>query len=153
MEENLKNGNLMIGQTFASKMEPCGLRIDVTVQQVAEDKPLLLKYIYRVDPLKFKQYLKEERSDMCQGMLVFEPSGIRIMNIGGAEKWDKTAFSIDNGDSERIFLNLLFEDTIFHIHRELFIGKEWEILIESNEGLEQRVYNQADASGNETPPW
>jgi len=136
-------------------MEPCGLRIDVMIQQVAEDKPLLFKFTYRMDPLKFKQYLKEERSDMTQGMLVFEPRGIRVMNDGGAEKWDKTAFSIDNGNSERLFLNLLFEDIVFHIHRDLFKGAEWEIFVESEEGDHLDLFPnlRAQVAGNEGPPW
>lgn len=153
MEKNLKNGELMIGQTFAPKLEPCGLRIDVAIRQVAVDKPTLFEFTYRIDPLKFKQYLKEDRPDMTQGMLMFEPRGVRILNIGGAEKWDKTAFSIDNGDSERIFLNLLFEDTVFHIHRDLFAGKEWEILMENSEGSEQLAFNQANVSKKEDMPF
>lgn len=112
-----------------------GMRIDVVINQIQEDKPLLYVYTYSLDSIKFKAWLEsKEIVPLCEGPLAFTSKGIQFMVVGGAAKWDKTAFSIDDADSEKIFLRLTQESAIFHVHRELFAGKEWEVLLATEEG-------------------
>jgi len=111
-----------------------GLRVDVTIECHKEDKPLIYTYTYSLDNLMFKDWvLAKEKEHLCEGPLAFVSKGIQFMIVGGAAKWDKTAFSIDGEDSEKIFLQLLNKDAIFRVHRDLFAGQEWEILLVTEE--------------------
>ena len=137
LENRLKDGTMTIGQ--ASRFEAVfGLRVDVSMTpQIMEDKPINYSYTYSMDQLKFREWVVGmEKDGLCEGPLAFTAKGIQIMIVGGAAKWDKTAFSIDNEDHEKLFLPLLTEDVTFYMHRDLFAGKEWEILLVTNEGVE-----------------
>jgi len=110
------------------------MRIDVVINQIQEDKPLLYVYTYSLDNIKFKDWLaSKEIAPLCEGPFAFTSKGIQFMIVGGAEKWDKAAFSIDYEDCEKIFFHLAQESVVFHVHRELFAGKEWEVLLATEE--------------------
>ena len=132
LENRLKERVIAIGQEI--KFESVfGLRVDAITEKFAEDKPVSYTYIYSMDQLKFKAWVTEmDKQGLCEGPLAFSAKGIQFMIVGGAAKWDKTAFSIDNEDHEKLFLQLLVEDVSFHVHRDLFAGKEWEILLADN---------------------
>lgn len=111
-----------------------GMRVDVVINQIQEDKPLLFVYTYSLDSIKFKAWLEsKEIAPLCEGPLAFMSKGIQFMVVGGAAKWDKTAFSIDDADGEKIFFQLTQESAVFHVHRDLFAGKEWEVLLATEE--------------------
>lgn len=129
LENRLKDGTIVIGQEIKFET-PFGLRVDVAIVQVKEDKPLIYTYTYSLDNLKFRDWvLEKEKEHLCEGPLAFTCKGIQFMIAGGAAKWDKTAFSIDDEDQEKLFLQLIDEDVVFHAHRDLFAGQEWEILL------------------------
>jgi len=133
----------VIGQDISFEA-PFGLRIDVTIEKLQEDKPLIYIYTYSMNNLKFKEWL-EAMAYLTEGPLAFTAKGIQVMIVNGIEKWDKTAFSIDTDDvGEKMFLDLLNEEAVFHIHRDLFAGKEWEILL--NDG-EEEDHHRTNALG------
>jgi len=122
---------MQIGQAIKNETL-YGLRVDVTIEQIKEDKPLIYTYAYILNTLKFQEWL-ESMSYLCEGPLAFTARGIQVMISGGAKKWDKSAFTIENADGDRIYLNLLHEEVKFVVHRDLFAGEEWEVLIEDSE--------------------
>ena len=131
MEKFLKEKKIAIGQEI--KFESLtGLRVDVLTTQVKEDKPLLYTYTYSIDNLKFQEWLKSQ-AYLCEGPFAFTIKGVQFMIMGGPEKWDKSAFSIDDDSGDKVFLELFKEDTVFHVHRDLFKGMEWEVLIATPE--------------------
>lgn len=141
----------MIGQNISFET-PFGLRIDVTIEKFQEDKPLIYIYTYSMNNLKFKEWL-EAMVYLTEGPLAFTAKGIQMMISGGAKKWDKTAFSIDDDDGEKIFLNLLNEEVILHIHRDLFKGKEWEILLNNGEEENHHQTNALEGPEEEDVPF
>ena len=122
---------MQIGQAIKNETQ-YGLRIDVTIQEIKADKPLIYTYAYMLNTLKFKEWL-EGVAYLCEGPLAFTARGIQVMISGGAEKWDKSAFTIENEAGDRILLDLLHEEIKFVVHRDLFAGEEWEVLIEDSE--------------------
>jgi len=132
----IRTGNLIIGQNISSETQ-YGLRVDVTITQTAKDKPLIYTYTYMMDSVKFKRWLAEN-AYLCEGPLAFLGKGIQIMIVGGAKKWDKSAFSIDGGEAgypplfnnAKIFLPLLQQEVQFSVHRDLFSGEEWDVMLD-----------------------
>lgn len=118
----------MIGQEIKNETI-YGLRVDVTIKEVKEDKPLIYTYTYMLNTLKFKEWL-ENMTYLLEGPLAFTAKGIQVMVVGGAKKWDKSAFSISTEEGEKIFLPLKDQEVKFVVHRDLFSGQEWDVLYE-----------------------
>lgn len=131
MENALSEGTLTLSQNIKSEF-PFGLRVDIVIERVQADKPYMYKYIYSLDSLKFKEWLDENKY-LCEGPLAFTAKGIQVVIPGGANKWDKASFSIDNDKGNQLFLNMLDEDVVIYVHRDLFAGKEWEIHVEESD--------------------
>lgn len=83
------------------------------------------KYTLLVEQLK--QWV-ETNKYLCEGPLSFVARGIEVVIINH-QKLDKTSFSIDDAEGERIWLQLLEKPMEFRIHRNLFGGKEWDCFI------------------------
>jgi len=157
----LKDASLTIGQVIKNET-PYGLRIDVTIQEIKADKPLIYTYNYMLNTLKFKEWL-DSMEYLCEGPLAFTARGIQVMIAGGAKKWDKSAFTIENEDGDKMHLNLLHEEVKFVVHRDLFAGQEWEVLIEDAEPVMQtlkagaephrRPFSQVGIIDEDDPPW
>jgi hypothetical protein len=128
MEKALSEGTLTLTQNIKSEF-PFGLRVDIVITRVQEDKPYTYRYTYSLNTLKFKEWL-EENKYLCEGPLAFTAKGIQVVIPGGANKWDKASFSIDDDDGDNQFLNMLDNDVVIYVHRDLFAGKEWEIHME-----------------------
>jgi len=127
----------MIGQEIKSETI-YGLRVDVTIKEIKEDKPLIYTYTYILNTLKFKEWL-ENMAYLCEGPLAFTARGIQVMIVGGAEKWEKSAFSISTEDGEKIFLPLKNQEIQFVVHRDLFAGQEWDVLFEDGQIAAQTI--------------
>lgn len=140
----MKSGKITIGEAINVEL-PFGLRLDVTIEKIQEDKPLIYEYTYSMNNLKFREWL-ESMKYLTEGPLAFTAKGIQVMIVNGLEKWDKTAFTIDTDEiGEKLCLDLLNEDVVFHVHRDLFAGKEWEILIDNCPRESQDLTNTAGA--------
>jgi hypothetical protein len=131
MEKALLEGTLTLTQNIKSEL-PFGLRVDVVITQTQPDKPYTYKYTYSLNTLKFKEWL-EENKYLCEGPLAFTAKGIQVVIPAGADKWDKASFSIDDDRGDDQFLNMLDNDVVIYMHRDLFAGKEWEIHIEETD--------------------
>jgi hypothetical protein len=70
---------------------------------------------------------------LLEGALSFVKNGVEFVVPYGAEKWDKSGFSIDDGEGQRIWLPLLQSDIHFNVHRDIFQGQEWEVFMEDPE--------------------
>lgn len=123
---------MQIGQEIKNETV-YGLRVDVTIEQIKEDKPLIYTYTYMLNTLKFKEWLEsKEIVPLCEGPFAFTGRGVQFMIYGGAAKWDKTAFSIEDENGEKCFLQLAKEEVRFIVHRDLFAGEEWDVLVEDS---------------------
>jgi hypothetical protein len=133
----LKTGSLVTGQEIKNETV-YGLRIDVTIDQIHPDKPIIYTYTYMLNTLKFREWL-ESMSYLLEGPLAFTARGIQVMIVGGAKKWDKSAFSINDEDGEKIFLPLLSQEVQFVVHRDLFAGQEWEVTLKDSQIAAQTI--------------
>lgn len=122
---------MKIGQDLKSESD-YGLRIDLSVEQYQEDKPLIYKYVYSMDINKFQEWLNTH-AYLREGPLAFTAKGIQVMVPALPSKWDKSSFSMTDDNSEYQYVNLLFEDMVIRVHRDLFAGKEWEIFMEDSD--------------------
>lgn len=121
---------IQVGQDIRSE-SAYGLRVDVTITDMGEDKPKIYTYMYKLDTIKFKQWL-EEHPYLCEGPLAFTARGIQVMVVGGAKKWDKSAFSISIESGEKLFLPLLTREIKFTVHKDLFSGEEWDVALDTS---------------------
>lgn len=124
VEIGLKSGKINPTMTIGHTL-PYGLRIDIDVKQSVDDKPIIFIFTYKLDQLQMKQWLIENPI-LCEGPLSFTAKGIEVVIPQGAEKLDKSGFSIDNREGDRDWLPLLEHPVSFTVHRNLFGGKEWE---------------------------
>lgn len=133
----MKDGSLKIGQPIKSETL-YGLRVDVTIEKVQEDKPLIFTYTYMLDDLKFKEWLKTV-DYLTGGPLAFTGKGIQFMIVGGAKKYDKSAFSLSDENGEKVFLPLLQQEVQFIVRRDLFAGQEWEVSLVDSQIAAQTI--------------
>jgi len=131
MENALSEETITVSQNIKSEF-PFGLRVDVMISQIQPDKPYTYQYIYSLDTLKFKEWLDKNKY-LCEGPLAFTAKGLQVVIPGGANKWDKASFSIDDGEGTQMYLDLISEEVVIYVHRDLFAGKEWEIHIEDTD--------------------
>lgn len=116
-------------QTPIMKMTQYGLKIGVTLEQKAEDKPIIYMFTYEMDEPTFQAWAKQH-AYLLEGPLAFLGKGIEIVVPLGAEKYDKTGFSIDDESDKKIWFELLNEPTLFRVHRDVISPKEWRCFIE-----------------------
>lgn len=128
IENMLKNGTAQTDTPFKTET-PYGLRIDVLIEYRSENKPIIFIFEYQMDPIKFQKYLKEH-PELCEGAIAFIGKGIEIIVPFGAEKYDKSGFSIRGKDGEQIFFDLLNTPVKFRVHRDVFAQQEWEVFID-----------------------
>lgn len=108
-----------------------GLTISVEVTEKSPTKPLLMKFTYTLDRTLFSNWLRTI-PHLLEGPLSFVKNGIEVVIPYGLEKWDESAFSID-GHQGRIWLPLMTTSVSFVVHRDLFQGVEWVIVMEDPE--------------------
>lgn len=142
---------MQIGQEIKDET-PYGLRMDIAIEQIKEDKPLIYTCTYMLNTLKFKEWL-EGMAYLCGGPLAFTGWGIQFMILGGAAKWDKTAFSIEDENGEKCFLKLAHEEVKFVVHRDLFAGEEWDVLIEDSTLAPQSLTKQSGFLQDDDAPF
>lgn len=145
--------SLVLGQKISSST-PYGLIVEVNITQTAEDKPLIYTYTYMLDTVKFKAWL-EEHAYLCEGPLAWNARGIQVMAVGGAKKWDKSAFSVSTVDGTPIYLPLLRQEVTFSVHRDLFSGEEWEVMLDMTnlKDMEDDTVARLVVDGDNIPPY
>jgi len=102
------------------------------MKQNADDKPILFAFQYEMNADTFKTWLINN-AHLTEGALVFSSKGISIAVPWGAEKYDKTGFFFNGPEKgQDVFIQLLLEPAIFHVHRDVFSGQEWECFYEKD---------------------
>lgn len=123
--EMLKTGVVNL-QTQIPSTSLQGLRVDMTLEQVHEDRPIIFHFQYSLDTQQFIEYLKSH-PELTEGVLAFTLKGIQIMVPDGSDKWNKSGFSFNHDNDQKIFIPLLHQSVMFRAHLDLFHGKEWVI--------------------------
>lgn len=115
--------------TLKSKLvthTPVGVRIETLLEKPAEHLPLICKYIYMLDDMKFKAWCDENKG-ILEGLLsVINVKGIRIL-IGNEQV--RPSFTMQSNDG-MISLPLLDGPVTFVVHRDSISPKEWTVLVE-----------------------
>ena len=130
IEKMLTSGKITLNTPMASVL-PHGLRVEVSVESKGEGKPLIFTFTYTLNVEQMRRWMVEN-AYLCEGPLSYVARGIEVVTIG-PDKADKSGFSIDGTDGERIFLPLLEGPITFRTHRNLFGGREWECFYEDQQ--------------------
>ena len=103
-----------------------GVRIETLLEKPAKHLPLICRYVYMLDDMKFKAWC-EENKGILEGLLsMICVKGIRIM-IG--DKQVRPSFTMQSNDG-MISLPLLDGPVTFVVHRDSISPKEWTVLVE-----------------------
>ena len=124
IEKLMKTGKIGPATKLKSPT-PHGLTIDIFVELKGDEKPDVYTLTYSLDQAALKQYLILNKN-LCEGPLSFVSKGIEITIPKGPDKLDKSGFSFDDNEGNRIWLPLWDKPCVFRVHRNLFGGKEWE---------------------------
>lgn len=135
--EKLLSTNAIILETPLVTNTPIGLRIDVTLEQKNENGPLIIKFVYMMDTLKFKEWVKSHTHLMEGYAAMFSVKGINIWcagkasNTNGQVDWEQSAFCIGDKDQHgnSIYLKLLQKEVTFVVHRNPISKKEWNVFL------------------------
>lgn len=103
-----------------------GIRIETLMEKPGQAMPLICKYVYMVDDMKFEAWC-EENKEILDGLLsMICVKGIRIM-IGNEQV--RPSFTIQSNDG-MISMPLLDGPVTFIVHRDSVSPKEWTVLVE-----------------------
>ena len=116
-------------QTPIMKTLEYGLKVGVTLEQKAEDKPIIYLFTYEMDENAFVLWM-QRHSYLLEGPLAFLGKGIEIVVPFGVEQYNKMGFSIDDESGEKIWFELLDAPALFRVHRDVISPKEWRCFIE-----------------------
>lgn len=129
---------------------PIGLRIETMLEQKTEKHPVICRFIYMLDIVKFQAWVEEHAYLMDGVISMFNVKGLDILIAGkqasktGKADWENASFCLRDKDSidMPISLKLLHKEVVFVVHRDPISRKEWCVLLQdcvaaqsrSNEG-------------------
>jgi hypothetical protein len=129
LEKRLAKDATVMGRKIEFK-SPWGLMVNVKMERLREDKPIIFTFAYRVDRVAFNEWAKEHAYLLDGHVMGFESKGLTVMIPGpGPEKYHKTSFTIiiryaDEDDVEAT-LDLLNQTIEFVVHREVVSEHDW----------------------------
>ena len=106
-----------------------GIVTTITIKEIKPDKPLIFTINHHLEMGTFKEWLQSIKY-MLGGPMIFTHKniGIEVCIPYGPDKPEKVGFSIE-GANNKLWLNLIKEDTQVTAHREVIGEKEWEIFL------------------------
>jgi hypothetical protein len=106
-----------------------GLNVKVEYQQKDPSKPIVFLFRYFWDMTTLKKWAMEKENQwMLEGPLFLTQKGIEVCIIPG--KINSPSFTIEEGNGQRITLDLDKHEELFRVHREVVHGKEWVIALD-----------------------
>jgi hypothetical protein len=133
LETMLKNGGATLQSRIVSNTE-WGLEIEIEMFRPKEDKPIIFTYIYRVDRIKFLDWMKNHEYLMGGACLAFicKKGGLQITIPGpGIDKYHKTfaniivKYSDDENANVQHRPNIVESPVKFLVHREVVNNHDW----------------------------
>ncbi len=103
-----------------------GIRVETLMEKPAEHLPLICRYTYMMDDMKFEAWCEKNKGILDGLLSVICVKGIRIM-IGTEQV--RPSFTIQS-DSGMISIPLLDGPVTFIVHRDSISPKEWVVLVE-----------------------
>lgn len=121
----MTKGQITLGSKLVSHTS-VGLRVETLTEKPAEHLPLICRYVYMLDDMKFQAWC-EENKEILDGLLsVISVKGIRIM-IGNEQV--RPSFTIQS-PAGMLSMPLLDGPVTFIVHRDSVSPKEWTVLVE-----------------------
>lgn len=127
IEKMLSEGKITTTTNLTTRTE-IGLNIHVQVVQKDTEKPAIFSFTYSLNQTQFQTWANG-MTLLKEGPISFMMKGIQIV-IQNSEKLSASGFSITHEDEE-IWLELWNQPITFTIHRDLFQGEEWVVLLNS----------------------
>jgi hypothetical protein len=130
IEGFVEQGKVTLQKPLNEK-HPHGMCTTIVADRTADDKPLIVTFTYKMDPVKLKMWLEEHKYMLYEtAPLVFTgTTGIEmIYNEGTPDKFMKAMFGILNEHGEKDRLRLFDEEVQFVVHRQVFDPKQWTVI-------------------------
>lgn len=105
-----------------------GMRIETLMEKPHENLPLICRYVYMLDDMKFQAWCEKNKGILDGILSVICVKGIRIL-IPQNGKGARPGFTIES-DNGMISMPLLDGPVTFVVHRDSISPKEWTILVE-----------------------
>ncbi len=105
-----------------------GIRIETLMEKPGQDLPLICKYVYMLDDMKFQAWCEKNQGILDGILSVICVKGIRIL-IPQNGKGARTGFTIES-DNGMFPIPLLDGPVTFVVHRDSISPKEWIVLVE-----------------------
>lgn len=139
MEEAIKAGKAQVGAKITSST-PWGLAVEIQSSQPKPDKPIIFKFLYKVNRVQLEAWATEHKYLFEGPCVAFVSRGIGVTIPGidsmGKIRTAKTIFDVvvshnDDGPDDKIILSLLTKTATFIVHREVISQHEWVIRLAS----------------------
>ena len=126
---------------------PIGLRIDTILEQKHENDPIIMRFVYLMDDIKFQAWMKEHTYMLSGFASVLTVMGLSILVPGKASSKDgqidyrQTAFTLEdkNSHGDPISLKLLQKEATFVVHRNPISRKEWSVFLPDSQAAHSRT--------------
>jgi len=139
MEEAIKAGKAQVGQKIRSST-PWGLAVEIQTSQPKPDKPIIFKFLYKVNRVQLDAWTIEHKYLFEGPCVAFVSRGIGVTIPGidqsGQIRAGKTIFDVvvshnDDGPDDKIILSLLNKTATFVVHREVISQHDWVVRLAS----------------------
>jgi hypothetical protein len=139
IEEAIKAGKFKVGQKTTSST-PWGLAVEIQTSQPKEDKPIIFKFLYKVNRIQLDAWAQEHKYLLEGPCLAFVSRGIGVtvpgLDMSGNMRTGKTIFDVvvsqnDDGPDDKVVLNLLNKTAAFVVHREVISQHDWIVRLAS----------------------
>ena len=131
MEKRLQEGQPLIGSSTVFTTEQ-GIEVEIQMERPKPDKPVIFKYIYRINRVVFKQWVDANSSLFGGPSVAFICKGMGFMIPGpGTGKYHKVMAEFVVKDSETDELRQCYRTNIMEqsltviAHREVVSNHDW----------------------------
>jgi len=130
MEGLLQSGKITLDRRIVSKTE-WGLEVEIGMKRHKEDKPVIFRYLYRVNRVTFKAWLDNHAYLMEGPAMAFVSRGLDIVIPGpGTDKYHKTVCAVvvkymDDDTTVDHHVNIVNETLELVVHREVVSNHDW----------------------------
>jgi len=128
IEKLIKEGR-DINKPLLSK-RPWGLEIDIEMSQPKENKPIIFKFTYSINRVKFHKWIEEHKYMINNPCLIFTDRGIQMFIMpDNPESTSFTKITIvhgtDNTQEKSYNYNITNKPLQFIVHREVLSNHDW----------------------------
>jgi hypothetical protein len=130
MEEMLRAGQITLDRRIVSKTE-WGLEIEIEMSQPKEDKPIIFRYVYRIDRVTFTNWLKDHAYLTEGPLLMFTCRGMDFVITTDKPHKSMASITVKYEDVAGTATPIKYEPPIVEepvklvVHREVVNNHDW----------------------------